>query len=119
MKNLIAYTLCYFALYSVRLLGADRREVVVGTPVTMKVTAEGAQPMTYQWKKNGGDIPGATSDTYRIAALTKGDAGTYTVQVTNASGSVRSDEGVLFLPPPPTKVTVLFVVETLTPAPTN
>jgi len=50
----------------------------------------------YQWYKNGVAISGATSASYRISdvALTA-SAGSYTVKVTNAAGSVTSNAAVV------------------------
>jgi hypothetical protein len=41
--------------------------------------------LTYQWKKNGVNIGGATAASYTIPATVTADAGTYTVVV---SGTV-------------------------------
>lgn len=38
---------------------------------------------TYQWKKDGTNIAGATSASYSIATLTASDAGSYTAQITD------------------------------------
>lgn len=50
---------------------------------TSKVTSDDV--LTYQWKKNGADIAGATASEYAIASVTPGDTGVYTVAVTVAS----------------------------------
>lgn len=72
-----------------------------GASPTFTVTATGSAP-TYQWKKNGVDIPGATTSSLTIANCTTNDAATYTVGVTNGTG-VLSSAGVLkVLPPQPT-----------------
>lgn len=51
----------------------------------------GSNPVTYQWQRNGVDIPGATAPLYLVteanAAL---HDGSYTVVVTNPNGSVTS-----------------------------
>src|SRR4030095_8478596 len=39
-----------------------------GNPATFSVTATGTQPLTYQWRKNGANINGATNSTYTIAS---------------------------------------------------
>jgi len=57
---------------------------------TFSVTATGA-PLTYQWRKDGVDIAGATSATYTIAAVQASNVATYSVLVTNESGSVLSN----------------------------
>jgi hypothetical protein len=51
-----------------------------GVPASFSVTATGTAP-TYQWKKNGVDIGGATSSTYTIPTIATADGGTYTVEV--------------------------------------
>jgi hypothetical protein len=59
-------------------------------PAQLSVTASGTAPLTYQWRKGGVAIPGATSSTYALAALEARDAGTYDVVVGNVVGSVIS-----------------------------
>ncbi|MEO8110252.1 MAG: immunoglobulin domain-containing protein, partial [Ginsengibacter sp.] len=58
--------------------------------VSLSVTATGAS-LTYQWRKNGVDISGATSSTYTISNVITASAGTYTVIVSNTAGSISSD----------------------------
>ncbi len=60
--------------------------VCVGAPVVLSVTASGSA-LTYQWHKDGNDIPGATDSTYSIASSSGADAGSYDVTVTGACGS--------------------------------
>ena len=56
----------------------------------MSVTAEGVG-CSYQWYRNGVAISGATASSYRITDLAlASSAGSYTVKVTNAAGSVTS-----------------------------
>jgi predicted secreted protein len=67
----------------------------VGEQATFSVTATGTD-LTYQWKKNGTNIPGATSSTFSIASTAVGDAGSYTVQVSGVcSAPVTSASAVL------------------------
>jgi len=61
-----------------------------GDGVTVSVTATGTAPLSYQWKKNGNNISGATSASYNIGSADTGDSGTYTCVVTNTWGSVTS-----------------------------
>jgi len=65
--------------------------VTAGQTATFTVTAGGPAPLSYQWRRAGVDIAGATSSTYTTAALTTGDNGAiYTVVVSNSAGSVVS-----------------------------
>jgi hypothetical protein len=64
--------------------------------VVFSVAASGTSP-TYQWYLNGNPINGATSSTYSIESAQAGDAGTYTVAVTNAAGTVVSRAATLTL----------------------
>ena len=66
-----------------------------GTLATFAVTATGTEPLTYQWKKGGVSIAGATNATYTIDPVQGGDAGSYSVSVTNVVGSVSSSSAVL------------------------
>ncbi|MES2508035.1 MAG: immunoglobulin domain-containing protein [Verrucomicrobiota bacterium] len=59
--------------------------VALGTPVTFLVSTQGAGPFSFQWKKGGVNIPGATLASYSISAVTAEDTGSYTVLVSNAT----------------------------------
>jgi hypothetical protein len=72
-----------------------------GTTATFSVTATGSS-LTYQWIKNstinlvdGGNISGAATANLTISNVSGSDAGTYTVQITNAAGSVLSGPATL------------------------
>lgn len=66
-----------------------------GQNATFSVAVEGTSPFTYQWKKDGAAITGATDATLRLVNVTLGQAGNYSVVVTNASGAVTSSSAVL------------------------
>jgi hypothetical protein len=62
-----------------------------GSTVTLSVTGAGTGTLTYQWKRNGQPIAGATQSTFTTPALGKLDSGVgYSVEVTNALGSATS-----------------------------
>lgn len=70
--------------------------VVAGQTATFSVTASGVGPLTYQWKKSGTAISGATSASYTTAATTSADNGaSFTVAVSNSAGSVTSSAASL------------------------
>jgi len=68
--------------------------------VAFSVTATGAKPLNYQWKKDGVIIPGANLDKLSIFEAKADDASGYTVVVTNKFGSVESDVAFLRVDPP-------------------
>jgi glucose/arabinose dehydrogenase len=69
--------------------------ISVGERASFKVVASGGG-LSYQWQKNGGNITGATSVTYRTPATVQTDDGTqYRVVVTNSAGQVTSQAATL------------------------
>ena len=69
-------------------------------PASFSVVANGTQPLTYQWQKNGAAIAGANGTSYSIAAVQASDAANYSVVVTNTAGSATSANATLSLAPP-------------------
>ncbi|MBM3852219.1 MAG: hypothetical protein FJ399_03595, partial [Verrucomicrobia bacterium] len=67
--------------------------VAAGQPASFSVTATGSEPITYQWRKNGSNLAGATAATFTIANAQQADAANapgYDVVVTNSVGSATS-----------------------------
>lgn len=70
--------------------------VTLGQTATFAVVAAGTAPITYQWRKNGSSISGATSASYTTPATTSGDNhSTFDVIVSNSLGSVTSSSATL------------------------
>ena len=69
--------------------------IVVGSDFTISVPASGAQ--TFQWRKDGNPISGATNATHRISDVKMADAGAYSVVV----GPVSSGSATLNVTPKP------------------
>lgn len=61
-----------------------------GQPASFTVSATGIPDPAYQWLDNGIPISGATSATYNISSANATNAGSYSVVVSNGSGSVTS-----------------------------
>jgi len=104
--------------------------VTLGTQVTLSVVATGSPAPTYQWRKNGSPIPGATSPSLALGNVSFTDSGNYDVVVTNATGSTISETAVVVVQEAPVitiqpisqvvpaDTSVAFIVEaTGTPAP--
>jgi hypothetical protein len=80
--------------------------VNVGQTATFSVTATGTGTLTYQWKKNGASISGATSVSYTTPATTASDNGAkFTVTITGTSGSITSSAATLTVIAPPSITT--------------
>ena len=70
--------------------------VTAGQTATFSVSASGTAPLSYQWRKNGTNITGATSSSYTTPATTTADSGsTFSVVVSNSAGSATSNNAVL------------------------
>ncbi len=88
--------------------------VLAGSPVTFSTIASGVPTPTYQWRKNGTNIVGATATDLTILVTSVDDAGTYTVVATNSVGSATSSGATLVVNPvitPPTKAVTTFSVK--------
>jgi hypothetical protein len=75
--------------------------IAAGSDVTFSITAIGTLPLTYQWKLNGSDITGATTNVLTRPNAQSADSGSYTVSITNAAGGATSDEAILTVNNPP------------------
>jgi hypothetical protein len=70
-------------------------------PVEFEVSVSGSFPLHYQWFRDGQLLPGATGQRLSIVSAQLGDAGTYSVRVTNAAGQAMSTSAALLLIVPP------------------
>ena len=73
------------------------QNLVIGATANFSVAATGPS-LTYQWRRNGADISGATAATYAITPVAFADAGLYDVVIANGAGSVASAGAVLTVP---------------------
>jgi len=70
-----------------------------GTSVAFDVLGKGTLPLSYQWRKNGSAIAGASDATLGLTNLQLADAGSFTVVITNAYGSITSNPAILTVNP--------------------
>lgn len=78
--------------------------VTAGSSASFSVVATGSGTVTYQWRKNGTNIPAATTASYTIPNTVLADAGSYDVIVGDANGTLQSSTATLTVnaaPPPP------------------
>ena len=79
----------------------------VGGVAFFGVAATGSSPLYYQWKRDGvlledgATVYGANSANLILMNITVGDAGLYSVEVTNAYGSITSSNAALVVLEPP------------------
>jgi hypothetical protein len=72
------------------------QSVAAGQSATFTVTATGAAPLSYQWRKNSSPIAGATQSSYTTPIASPADNGlTFAVTVSNSSGSTVSRSALL------------------------
>ena len=82
------------------------KTVTAGQTATFSVTATGTAPLTYQWKKNGAAIGGATSASYTTPATVASDNNAkFTVTVTNSVSNATSNAATLTVDVPPSITT--------------
>lgn len=86
---------------TITLLAASGAPTITGSPqgatinegqsASFSVAVIGAAPLTYQWRRNGTPITGATAAGYTTPALAATDSGAlYSVVVSNSAGSATS-----------------------------
>ncbi len=69
--------------------------IATGEATTLRVLAHGTAPLSYQWRKDGIPLDGATTSTLSLASVQPSQSGSYTVLVSNALGSATSLSAVL------------------------
>jgi len=69
--------------------------VPVGDNASFIVAADGTAPLSYQWRRSGANLPGATNATLGLPGVTVGQTGSYSVVVSNSAGSVTSSVATL------------------------
>ena len=74
--------------------------VILYQQAAFGLIATGTAPLSYQWRKDGAPIAGATNDQMVIAQSQFSDAARYSVLVSNAEGIATSAEASLTVNPP-------------------
>jgi hypothetical protein len=71
--------------------------VASGASATLSVATTSSTPVALQWYLNGSAIAGATQATYAVPVAQSANAGSYTVSISNAAGSVTTQPALLRL----------------------
>ncbi|PYJ05448.1 MAG: hypothetical protein DME25_08410, partial [Verrucomicrobia bacterium] len=77
------------------LLQPQGQTVTNGATASFIVNASGTAPLTYQWSRDGAILAAGTNAILVLAGVQPSDAGSYTVVVRNAAGSVSSAPAIL------------------------
>ena len=75
----------------------EAANVIEGNSVTLTVQVRGIGQLTYQWRLNGVNLPGATSSTAVVSSVTITNSGAYSVAVASPFGAVNSDPAVVMV----------------------
>jgi predicted alpha/beta superfamily hydrolase len=84
--------------------------VDLGGAFTLAAKADGTGPLTYQWLRDGREIPGATEASFTVPHASAAWSGGYRVLVHGLAGSVFSSESIVTVNP-----TTAGRIETLAP----
>lgn len=68
--------------------------VVSGMDVRLQVEAAGDRPLSYQWRFNGVDLPGATNTLLLLSSVQPGQSGVYSVVARNWAGTAAASADV-------------------------
>lgn len=80
------------------------QSVPINSEVVFSVTALGTPPLSYRWRYDGTLLAGRTNSSLALSKVQPGDAGPYSVIVSNAAGVVTSAVALLRVLVPPTIV---------------
>lgn len=104
-KDFYQWDPCAIPQITVHPVGLDVCEGI-GVSFTVEISNTGTE--TYEWLVDGSSVPGGTSSTLDIPAVTESEEGSYTCKITNACGTAVSDAAILSVTPlpvnPPTGV---------------
>ena len=62
--------------------------MVAGSEAVFAVVARGTEALSYQWRRNGQPISGANAPLLKLSGVGNSDASVYSVQVSNAAGTL-------------------------------
>jgi hypothetical protein len=82
------------------------RSSYAGLSTTFSVVAAGTGSVSYQWRKNGVNLPNATSSTLNLSPVKYGHAGDYDVVVTDEFDTATSETATLTVLSPAPNVSI-------------
>ena len=79
------------------IIAPTNTSVFIGANQLFTTTAYGTPPLQFQWRFNGTNLPGATTNSLSLTNVQAGDAGNYSVILSDFSGSITSAVATLTL----------------------
>jgi len=101
MRNLLLFGVVLVcasqsSMAALQIVRQPQNQVVwIGGQASFSVVAKGAKKITYQWQKDGVNLPGQTKSTLRIKKTVPSDWGRYGVVVSSGSTPLESETGAL------------------------
>jgi hypothetical protein len=77
------------------LTGPESQTIAPGQSIRLAVVAGGVEPIRYQWRLNGVNIPGATQSSFVIPEASPTDGGSYSVVVASPTGIIESEPALV------------------------
>lgn len=107
-----AVTIVQFPAITTQPVGSD---VLLGGTATLSVSADGPGPLSYQWRRDGVPISGATGATLTLLNVQSASAGVYSVVIGNSAGTATSSDARLsvLVPTAPPNIVVQPVSQTV------
>lgn len=94
-SNEVTLTVIDVTLVPVITKQPSSRNVANGNSATLTVEVSGDGPFSYQWYKNGVELEGENEASLTLNSISESDAGSYSVQISNTSGTVASESAVI------------------------
>lgn len=88
------------------------RSIRSGAATTFSVCAVATGPVSYQWRRNGLDLPGANTRDLAISGATPADAGDYSVVIRSGTAAQLSSAAILQVVTAPTTLGVTLLSAT-------
>ena len=82
------------------------QSIMAGSILNLSAKVTGSVPLSYQWQKNGVDIPGAVRSSLNLGAAAVSNTGTYRLVVTQGTTPLTSSEAIVTVNPVPTHLNI-------------
>lgn len=91
--------------------------IITGGTGVLRVQAGGSLPLSYQWRKDGAAIDGATNSSLRLTNVQFEDIGGYEVVISNAHGEITSNPATVAVADVAPIAFIVLLVDAESPVP--